>query len=146
MALSSAHQPHYTVGRHEWRNAPLTVTAGVFILGREEQLITGDVFSVLMGKYENCFQKRSADSHRVTSHLIWICMSVKKDNIISILSYLFFIYIYIYKGRVKISAALFSIADLCINGQRSMGALWRSGGEIRIIISPSLWVYEWRCR
>lgn len=82
---------HYTVGRHEWRNAPLTVTAGVFILGREEQLITGDVFSVLMGKYENCFQKRSADSHGVTSHLIWICMNVKKDHIISILSYLFFL-------------------------------------------------------
>ena len=92
-------------------DALLTVTAGVFILGREEQLITADVFSVLMGKYENCFQKRSADNHRVTSHLIWICMNEKKDNIISILSYLFFfiyIYKYIYNKSENISCPFFN--------------------------------------
>lgn len=44
---------HISPGSAQVQEAPFAVTAGVFILGMEEQLITGDVFffsRVLMGK------------------------------------------------------------------------------------------------
>lgn len=62
----------------------LAVTARVFILLKEGQLITEDILNLLMGKYESCFREGCADSHEVT-HLIWICMHEEKDNVISIL-------------------------------------------------------------